>query len=202
MKCQDPVDIYAIVSELALFAQIVVMETGLPGQLMEQDVKLFLLIDGMTIVTIILVLAFLVAVISEISVDSLPIPHSQLPQIVHSCKNIVRRIEICSLHITYIFAVLPAWRSCVLLEASQQESGRQLPTKRATKKEQNQAHPCTQNSPHACAYLTSDFSLDVSATPAHGVYVWSWYLGICIRLAPRSRHRHLHKNCSANSNVG
>jgi len=83
--------------------------------------------------------------------------------------------------------------------ASQRESGRRLPTKRATQKEQIQSQPCTQKSPHA--YLTSDLSIDVSATPAHGVYVWSWYLGICVRLAPRSRHWHLHKKCSDNSNV-
>ena len=94
-----------------IVAQIVVMEAGLPGQPLEQAVKLFLLIDGMIIVTIIFVLVFLVAVIPEINVDSLPIPppfdthpndtfmqtHSQTHQ------NLL-----ATLNVTYILAVLEA----------------------------------------------------------------------------------------------
>jgi hypothetical protein len=97
---------------LALNAHIVVTEARLPGQPLEQAVKVFLLIDGMIIVTMIFVLAFLIAVIPEINFDSLPIPHSPINQMVHSCQHLVRRIEICSLHITYILAVLDAVMMC------------------------------------------------------------------------------------------
>ena len=101
---------------LALNAHIVVIKARLPDQPLEQAVKMFLLIDGMIIVTMIFVLAFLIAVIPEINFDSLPIPHSPVSQMVHSCKHLIRRIEICSLHITYVLAVLDAVMMCRALE--------------------------------------------------------------------------------------